>query len=241
MLRNAEDLASQRRSAFELLLGLAILGVILTIGGLLLAMRSGVERTASTVEGILQRLESLENGQSHGARIEPSAREPVELQAGEYLIIELGPSRSSSDNEEAETGKEVRWEEKHSVEIRRAADDGTVGEPLAVTPATGTDATDFLFDAPLLGFVSIPEDGRYAVTPVAGSDAALSAAARPTALALLPSTQDEFEAARIGMRSIAIAILGGCGMIVGPIVVIACGIPALVVRFRKVSPQRRSE
>ena len=117
--------------------------------------------------------------------------------------------------------------------IRRAADDAAASRPIVVEPAADGVSGLLLYGLPLLGFVEIPEDGRYTVTPEARAGAQPTAAVQPTTLALLPSTREEFEASRSFMRSVVTAVFGACGVVVGPIVAIACGIPALIVRVRR--------
>lgn len=233
MPRLEDDAASRRRSAFELLLGLSILGVILAIGGYLVVSRSGADETVSSFEDIMARLEALERGDGAGVLLKTSAQGPIELPKGEYLIIDAGALGLSNDDGERTPDTEFPGEQPIAVSIRRAAGDATVGDSIAVEPTAEGLAALVLYGLPLLGFVAIPEDGRYSVTLGARPGATETAAVRPTTLALLPSTREEFEASRGFVRSVVTAVFGACGVVVGPIVAIACGIPALIVRFRR--------
>ena len=233
MPRPEDDADSNRRSAFELLLGLSILGVILAIGGFLVVSRSGADETIYTFEDIMERLQALEKGEGAGVLIETSAQGPIELPKGEYLIVDAGvlglPRKSPDELSAAGTSQESAT----CVSIRRAADDATASTQIIVEPTADGVSGLLLYGLPLLGFVAIPEDGRYTVTPEARAGAQPTAAVQPTTLALLPSTREEFEASRSFMRSVVTAVFGACGVVVGPIVAIACGIPALIVRARR--------
>jgi hypothetical protein len=233
MPRLEDDAAFRRRGAFELLLGLSILGVILAIGGFLLLSRSDADETVSSFGDIMDRLEALQKGDGAGVLIQTSAQGPIELPKGEHLIIDASVFGLSSNDGEPTPDTEHFGEPLITVSIRRAAGDATVGDPIAVEPMAEGLAALVVHRLPLLGLVAIPEDGRYSVTLGARPGATETAAVRPTTLALLPSTREEFEASRGFMRSVVTAVFGACGVVVGPIVAIACGIPALIVRFRR--------
>ncbi len=233
MPRPEDDAESNRRSAFELLLGLSILGVILAIGGFLVVSRSGADETISSFEDIMNRLEALQKGEGAGMLVEIPAEGPVGLPKGEYLVIDDGLLNLSRDEAEPDSADETTGEPAVTVSIRRVADDAAAGKPIEVEPTADGVTAVLLHGIPLLGFTTIPEDGRYTVTLEARPGAPSPAAVRPTRLALLPSTREEFESTRSFMRSIVTAVFGACGLLVGPIVAIACGIPALIVRVRR--------
>ncbi len=237
-MRPEADHATRRRSAFELLLGLSILGVMLAIGGFLVVKRSGIERTVSSFDETLKRIETLERGEGPGVLVDTATPGPVEIAQGEYLIIDLGPDRTTRGATEAAPAAEDSGEPPFRVSIRRAADDDAPGTPVTVEPTSEGVRARLLHGFPLLGFAAIPEDGRYFVTPEPRAASQPAASLRPTTLALLPSTRDEFEGSRNFLHSLTMAVFGACGMLVGPIVAVACGVPALVVRFRRAPPRR---
>jgi hypothetical protein len=239
MARPDDDHAIRRRSAFELLLGLSILGVMLAIGGFLVMERSGIERTISSFEETFERIGPLERGEGPGVLVDTATPGPVEIPQGEYLVVDLGPIRTTRGAAEAAPPAEDSDEPPFRVSIRRAADDDAPGTPVTVEPTSEGVRARLLHGFPLLGFATIPEDGRYFVTPEPRAASQPAASLRPTTLALLPSTRDEFERSRSFLRSMTMAVFGACGVIVGPIVAVACGIPALVVRLRGARSRRQ--
>ncbi|MBI1304197.1 MAG: hypothetical protein GC172_10475 [Phycisphaera sp.] len=240
MARPDDDHATRRRSAFELLLGLSILGVMLAIGGFLVMERSGIEQTISSFEETFERIGPLERGEGPGVLVDTAMPGPVEIPQGEYLVVDLGPIRATRDAAEAAPPAEDSDEPPFRVSIRRAADGDAAGTPIAVEPTSGGVQARILHGFPLLGFTEIPTDGRYLVTPEPRDPSQPAASLRATTIALVPSTRDEFERSRSFLRSMVMAVFGACGVIVGPIVAVACGIPALVVRLRDASAKRRT-